>query len=257
MSVHDSPSFEDLEPEGEDIEMGDEEGDSSLEYDEFDDFLSADTRDDKPDPYDAFDEFDDAFDGQEPSRQRPRRTRGRSTARSKRPGASHAASAAIAANGHAPASRKQTRLSEKAWRDIDTEDVDDLFDDTGREMNMCSAALREDQELMNTLAATAAAAKDEVVAEGMMAALVPLSLRFSPTVYRALWPALPALIEEAVGLMRLLHARPSSRRRITAIPMILQRTTAQLARQVSQGRPVTRQAITKVFARQANAMLRR
>src|SRR5690606_21806785 len=73
------------------------------------------------------------------------------------------------------------------------------------------AALAKDDELMLALAAAAALAESRAEAERLVVALVPLSLRLVPAVSRALWPSLPALIEGAAGLTRLLYAHPETR----------------------------------------------
>lgn len=117
------------------------------------------------------------------------------------------------------------------------------------------AALAKDDELMLALAAAAALAESRAEAERLVVALVPLSLRLVPAVSRALWPALPALIEGAAGLTRLLYAHPETRPLIAEVPILLRRAIWRLSGYVLDGRPVTRRLATGVLNHHAAALL--
>jgi hypothetical protein len=105
------------------------------------------------------------------------------------------------------------------------------------------------------LATAAAGAPSSMEAEGLAAAMAPLSLRLLPHAYRRLWPALPGLVRGTVGLTRLLHRRPATRHLIRMLPAVLKNSATQLARYTQTGRPVTRQVVSKVLTRQAALIL--
>lgn len=113
-----------------------------------------------------------------------------------------------------------------------------------------SAALTEEIELMEQMAATAVATKNQTEAVTLAAALPVLAIRLSPQSYRALWPALPALMQGVMGLTRFLYGRAETRPLIRQIPAILENTIADLAERVANGRQVTPVITARTLARQ-------
>lgn len=163
-------------------------------------------------------------------------------------------------NGHRPVSPKfegaPVGLFEAEYLDeVSLELCRDI--DMTSDSKTCSAALLEDYELMEALALAAAKAKSQTEAEGLIAALAPVSIRLNPQAYRALWPALPTLIQGTVGITRLLHSRPATRPLIGVLPAILRSATAQLARYVAHGQPISRALAARVLAKQTGAALHR
>jgi hypothetical protein len=129
---------------------------------------------------------------------------------------------------------------------------------TGRPTQICSAAVREAYELLDALAATAAATEDETDAVGLAAAMVPVVAGLAPEAFRALWPAMPALVRGVMGVTRLLHQRPSTRPHIALLPEIVHAATEQLAEYALQGQPVSGRLAAKVLANETGtALLRR
>jgi hypothetical protein len=245
------PSFEDLEPEGQDVEMPDGFGNAEeFEGEGLDEFPMGALGEYE---FGDLEEFKDLEDDEFSRNRRsmpPRRTLASLAARiALKWGGRATAASVFGGNSRRPVALKPVRtpagLFEEEYLDEPEADL----------LNGASAALLEDYELMEALAAAAVAAEDEAEAEGLIAAAIPLSIRLAPTVYRALWPAIPALINGTVGVTRLLHRRSATRPRIKLIPTILRRTTVQLARHAAHGQPVTRRLASKVLAGQTAAAL--
>ncbi len=105
--------------------------------------------------------------------------------------------------------------------------------------------------LMEHLGALAANAESEAVAEAFLGALVPLATKLAPAIARAT----PHLVQGVAKVGRQLWRNPGTRRLVAAVPQVVQRTAADLARQHSRGIPLTTQAATRSLARQVANVL--
>jgi hypothetical protein len=110
-----------------------------------------------------------------------------------------------------------------------------------------------DAELMAHLSSRAAQADSEAEAEAFLGALVPIAARLIPRATQLLVRNAPTLIRGVSRLGQQLRRDPATRRFITAIPVILQRTAQSLADQAAAGRPISAdtviQTLTSVAAR--------
>jgi hypothetical protein len=104
--------------------------------------------------------------------------------------------------------------------------------------------------LMEHLGHAAAEAESEAEAEAFIGALIPLAARLLPRAASAVMRVAPNLIRGAAGAARVLRSNPATRPLVRALPTVVRQTTASLARQASQGRPVTPQAAVRTLARQ-------
>jgi hypothetical protein len=104
--------------------------------------------------------------------------------------------------------------------------------------------------LMEHLGHAAAEAESEAEAEAFIGALVPLAARLLPRAASAVMRVAPNLIRGAAGAARALRRNPATRPLVRTLPTVVRRTTASLARQAAQGRPVTPQRAVRTLARQ-------
>lgn len=104
--------------------------------------------------------------------------------------------------------------------------------------------------LMEHLGHAAARAESEAEAEAFIGALVPLAARLVPRAASAVMRVAPNLIRGAAGAARALRANPATRPLVRTLPTVVRRTTANIARQAAQGRPVTPQQAVRTLARQ-------
>jgi len=111
------------------------------------------------------------------------------------------------------------------------------------------------EALMEHLGHAAAAAESEAEAEAFLGALVPLAARLIPRAASAVMRVAPNLIRGVAGAARTLRSNPATRPLVRALPAVVRQTTANLARQVSQGRPVTPQTAVRTLARQTAQVL--
>ncbi len=109
--------------------------------------------------------------------------------------------------------------------------------------------------LMEHLGHAAAEAESEAEAEAFLGALIPLAARIIPRVAPAIMRAAPRLIRGVTRVARTLRRSPTTRPLVRALPTVVRRTAANLARQVAQGRPVTPQAAVRTLARQTSQVL--
>jgi hypothetical protein len=109
--------------------------------------------------------------------------------------------------------------------------------------------------LMEHLGHAAAEAESEAEAEAFLGALVPLAARLIPRAASVVTRVAPNLIRGVTSAARVLRANPSTRPLVRALPMVVRRTAAQLARQAQQGRPVTPQAAVRTLARQTSQVI--
>jgi hypothetical protein len=109
--------------------------------------------------------------------------------------------------------------------------------------------------LMEHLGHAAAEAESEEEAEAFIGALVPLAARLIPRAASAVMRVAPNLIRGVAGAARTLRANPATRPLVRALPTVVRRTTATLARQAQQGRRVTPQAAVRTLARQTSRVI--
>lgn len=109
--------------------------------------------------------------------------------------------------------------------------------------------------LMEHLGHAAAEAETEAEAEAFVGALIPLAARLIPRVAPAIMRTAPQLIRGVSRVARTLRRNPVTRPLVRAIPTVVRRTTADLARQVSRGRPITAQGAARTLARQTARVL--
>lgn len=109
--------------------------------------------------------------------------------------------------------------------------------------------------LMEHLGHAAAEAESEEEAEAFIGALVPLAARLIPRAASAVMRVAPNLIRGVAGAARTLRANPATRQLVRALPTVVRQTTANLARQAQQGRPVTPQAAVRTLARQTSRVI--
>jgi hypothetical protein len=113
-----------------------------------------------------------------------------------------------------------------------------------------------DAELMAHLSTTAAQTSSEAEAEAFLGALVPIAAKLIPRAAGVLARNAPSLIRGTSALGRRLRRSPATRRYVTAMPVILQRTAQSLADQAASGRPVTPDVAVSTLTRIAGRMLR-
>ncbi|HEX4959952.1 MAG TPA: hypothetical protein VF173_03870 [Thermoanaerobaculia bacterium] len=109
--------------------------------------------------------------------------------------------------------------------------------------------------LMEHLGHAAAETESEAEAEAFLGALVPLAARLIPRAASAVMRVAPNLIRGVAGAARTLRANPATRPLVRALPTVVRRTTATLARQAQQGRRVTPQAAVRTLARQTSRVI--
>jgi hypothetical protein len=113
-----------------------------------------------------------------------------------------------------------------------------------------------DAELMAHLSTKAAQTSSEAEAEAFLGALVPIASKLIPRAAGVLARNAPALIRGTSALGRRLRRSPATRRYITALPVILQRTAQSLADQAASGRSVPPDAAVSTLTRIASRILR-
>ncbi len=104
--------------------------------------------------------------------------------------------------------------------------------------------------LMEHLGHAAAEAESEEEAEAFIGALVPLAARLLPRAASSVMRVAPNLIRGAAGAARALRRNPATRQLVRTLPTVVRQTTANLARQAAQGRPITPQGAVRTLARQ-------
>jgi hypothetical protein len=108
---------------------------------------------------------------------------------------------------------------------------------------------------MEHLGHAASMVASEAEAEAFIGALVPIAARLIPRVAPAIMRAAPNLIRGATRVVRSLRRNPATRPLVRAVPAIVRRTTASLARQAAQGRPITARSASQTLAHQAARVL--
>jgi hypothetical protein len=108
--------------------------------------------------------------------------------------------------------------------------------------------------MMEHLAHAAMEAESEAEAEAFIGALIPLAARLIPRAAPVIARAAPGLVRAASGVVRTLRANPTTRPLVRAVPTILRRTTADIARQTARG-PVSADRAVRTLARQTQQVL--
>jgi hypothetical protein len=109
--------------------------------------------------------------------------------------------------------------------------------------------------LMEHMGHAASETESEAEAEAFVGALVPLAARLVPRVAPAIMRAAPQLIRGVARVTRTLRRNPATRPLVRAVPTIVRRTTANLARRVARGQPVTPQVAVRALAGQTARVL--
>jgi len=104
--------------------------------------------------------------------------------------------------------------------------------------------------LMEHLAHRAAETESEAEAEALVGALIPLAARVIPRAAPAILRAAPQLARGVARATRVLRSSPTTRPLVRAIPQIVRRTAASIARQAARGQPVTPQRAVTTLATQ-------
>jgi hypothetical protein len=105
------------------------------------------------------------------------------------------------------------------------------------------------QAMMEHFGHAAATAESEAEAEAFIGALIPLAARLLPQLGSAVMRVAPQLIRGASRVARTLRTSPVTRPLVRALPAVVRSTTADLARQVSRGQPLTAQGAVRTLAR--------
>ncbi|MEA2256191.1 MAG: hypothetical protein QOG35_2236 [Solirubrobacteraceae bacterium] len=109
--------------------------------------------------------------------------------------------------------------------------------------------------LMEHMGHAATEAESEAEAEAFIGALIPLAARLAPVAGRAIMRSAPQLIRGVSSVARTHRANPATRPLVRALPTVVRRTTADIARRVSRGQPVTPQWAVRDLARRTAQVL--
>lgn len=109
--------------------------------------------------------------------------------------------------------------------------------------------------MMKRLGREAAYAESEEEAEAFLGALVPLAAQAVPRAAPSLARAAPQLISGLARVGRTLRNNPATSGLVRALPAVALRTAADIARQASRGRPLTREGIARTLAGQTARVL--
>jgi hypothetical protein len=109
--------------------------------------------------------------------------------------------------------------------------------------------------LMEHFGHAASTARSEAEAEAFVGALVPLAARVVPRVAPAVLRAAPQLVRGVARVTRTLRRNPATRPLVRAVPTIVRRTTANLARRAARGQPVTPRVAVRTLAGQTARVL--
>jgi hypothetical protein len=109
--------------------------------------------------------------------------------------------------------------------------------------------------LMEHLGHAAAQCESEEEAEAFLGALVPLAARLIPRAASSIMKVAPSLIRGVAGAARTLRSNPATRPLVRTLPTVVRNTTATLAKQARQGRPVTPQSAVRTLAKQTQRVV--
>jgi hypothetical protein len=113
-----------------------------------------------------------------------------------------------------------------------------------------------DAEVMAHLAKQASASESEAEAEAFIGALIPLAARLIPRAATLMARNAPTIVRGATRIVRGLRRNPQTRRLVSAMPVILQRTAQSLADQASNGQNIDRRAIVRTLGTTTERVLR-
>jgi hypothetical protein len=129
----------------------------------------------------------------------------------------------------------------------------DELDGFGDELDESAGDLVQQMEHLGYLASTV---EDDEEADQFIAALVPLASRLLPRAAGAVARVVPAIARNASRVGRVLRRTPATRPLVRAIPTMVRRATAQVARRALQGQPVSPRAARRAVTRQAARIVR-
>ena len=109
--------------------------------------------------------------------------------------------------------------------------------------------------LMEHLGHAAAATESEAEAEAFVGALIPMATRLAAGAAPAVRRLLPHLVRAAANIVRTLRRNPATRALVRAVPTIIQRTVASLARMYSRRQQINVQIALRVLARHTADLL--
>jgi hypothetical protein len=108
--------------------------------------------------------------------------------------------------------------------------------------------------MMEHLAHAATETESEAEAEAFIGALIPIAARLLPRAAPVIARAAPGLVRGVAAVTRTLRANPATRQLVRAVPTIVRRTAADIARQGQRG-PVTPDRAVRTLARQTQQVL--
>ncbi len=108
--------------------------------------------------------------------------------------------------------------------------------------------MTEYEMVMENLAYRAAHSESEAEAEAFLGALVPLAARLIPQAARAVTSVAPSLIKGVASMGRTLYKNPQTRQLLQTVPQVLKGTVGTLARQVHQGKPLSKTTVLRALA---------
>lgn len=117
-----------------------------------------------------------------------------------------------------------------------------------------AAAMRQ-AAMMEHLAALAADSESEAEAEAFIGALVPMAASLIPKIAPRVAAAVPALTRGASRLAGQLWRQPATRQMVRAVPTMVRRSMADLARRHAAGRPIRGVDVTRTLARHSVPVL--
>jgi hypothetical protein len=112
-----------------------------------------------------------------------------------------------------------------------------------------------DAELMAHLSAQAARSESEEEAEAFIGALIPLAARLIPRAATLIHRNAPTLIRGATRLAGQLRRQPRTRRLLSTLPVVLQRTAQSLSDQAASGRAINPASVLDTLGTIAQRLL--
>lgn len=114
----------------------------------------------------------------------------------------------------------------------------------------------DNHKLMEYLGYAAANTESEAEAEAFVGALVPLAARLNPRTASIIKRSSPGFIGGLSAATKILHRNPRTRHLIHTFPTILRRTSAEINRQLQQGKNVTPKTAVNTLADRAYWVMR-
>lgn len=101
----------------------------------------------------------------------------------------------------------------------------------------------------------AAETENEVEAEALAGAMIPLAARAVPKAAPAILRATPALVCGVAGVTRALRQGPGTKPLVRVLPAIVKNTAKKIAQQTASGQPVSPQAAVQTLAKETAKVL--